>query len=222
MSNTAGIAVIITAAAGGLLAWLWPRMSGGNGGSLFDNVSWAPATPYNPVPEGTVEIGPIEVVNGDWDEWDNNEMSNDIFGSVDGNVFRNPDYPRGIRNNNPGNLVRTGTPWRGKSDRQTDSRFIQFDSPVYGIRAMARVLETYRSEYGLDSVAEIIGRWAPSHENDTGAYARFVANRMGIEPNQYFPATRQNKLALITAIIEYENGSQPYGVATILSGIEAA
>lgn len=226
MSNTAGIATVIVAAAAGALAWFWPRQSqsGSGGGGWLSGVSWAPwADPWD-VPAGQVDIGPITVLD-DWDgmnDSEQSEMSNEIFGSVDGKYFGNPSLPRGIRNNNPGNLVLTGTPWRGKRQNQTDGRFIQFETPVYGIRAMSRVLDTYREQYGLNTVAEIIGRWAPEHENDTGAYANFVASRMGIEPNQYFPATDSMKLHLVTAIILFENGSVPYSTATVMSGIQAA
>ncbi len=55
---------------------------------------------------------------------------------------------RGFRNNNPGN-IRHGEPWLGLAEDQTDPDFCQFVSVEYGIRAMFRILETYREKYGL-------------------------------------------------------------------------
>lgn len=33
------------------------------------------------------------------------------------------DHPRGIRNNNPANLIKTSIPWNGKLANNTDGRF---------------------------------------------------------------------------------------------------
>ena len=55
--------------------------------------------------------------------------------------------PRGIRNNNPGN-IECGSPWQGlrTQKERTDNRFAQFTDPVFGIRALACVLITYQGE----------------------------------------------------------------------------
>ena len=52
--------------------------------------------------------------------------------------------PRGIRNNNPGN-IECGSPWQGlrPQNERTDNRFAQFADQVFGIRALACVLITY-------------------------------------------------------------------------------
>lgn len=84
---------------------------------------------------------------------------------------------RGIRNNNPGN-IEWGSPWQGlvAHDQRSDPRFAQFVDPVWGIRALTRVLITYqdkrRAKDGspIDTVAEFIERWAPAFENNTQAY----------------------------------------------------
>lgn len=125
---------------------------------------------------------------------------------------------RGIRNNNPGNIVRTGTAWQGMSvDQSGDSRFIVFDSPEYGIRAMARILRNYMAQ-GFDTVEKIINRWAPPVENDTGAYVNAVANRIGVYPGQVLDASFLPPL--IDAIILHENGQQPYSNDLIALGVQ--
>ena len=43
--------------------------------------------------------------------------------------------PRGIRNNNFGNLRITKDKWQGLREEQTDPEFFQFKSPKWGYRA---------------------------------------------------------------------------------------
>ena len=136
--------------------------------------------------------------------------------------------PRGIRNNNPGNIEK-GDPWRGlANDQSSDSRFAVFTDPVYGIRALARVLNVYRNRDGLpglggpgiDTIREVISRWAPPVENDTEAYIRAVARDTGLDPE--IPLQAGDYLALIKAIIAHENGVQPYPDTLIKQGMALA
>lgn len=130
--------------------------------------------------------------------------------------------PRGIRNNNPGNIRLSTTAWAGQvpANQQTDSAFVQFITPEYGIRAFYKVLLKYRTSYGLDTPAGIIGRWAPPTENNTGAYAQAVASALGIGVND--PIGTDKYPALIAAMIKHENGQQPYSAATIAAGMAMA
>lgn len=90
--------------------------------------------------------------------------------------------PRGIRNNNPGN-IEWGSPWQGlvPADQRTDSRFCQFTDAAFGVRALATTLITYQDKRRaadgspIDTVYEAIERWAPPIENNTKAYADAVA-----------------------------------------------
>src|SRR3990167_2174428 len=92
---------------------------------------------------------------------------------------RRDSVPRGIRNHNPGNLRRSKDPWQGLATSQTDPNFFQFKSAVWGIRALARTLITYQDKYRLSNVHDIILRWAPPMENNTGAYINAVCASMG-------------------------------------------
>jgi len=130
--------------------------------------------------------------------------------------------PRGIRNNNPGNLENNGIPWQGLADQQTDSRFYQFGDPVYGVRALARTLRTYRERYGLTTARGIISRWAPAFENDTGSYARAVAAAVGVDADTPIKDTPGNRQRMVKAIIKHENGLQPYPDSLIDDGIARA
>jgi len=129
--------------------------------------------------------------------------------------------PRGIRNNNPGNLENNGIDWVGLSVVQDDNRFYQFTKPEYGIRALARVLKTYESKYGLNTVEGIINRWAPPHENNTTSYQEHVASVLGVTVNEHFQVS-DNLVPLAEAIIIHENGSNPYSIELVAEGVALA
>lgn len=133
--------------------------------------------------------------------------------------------PRGISNNNPGNIERNNIEWDGMSDDQRgDDRFCVFDTAEYGIRALCRVLLTYQRKHHLKTVRAMMERWAPPHENDTEAYIRHVAAHMGVGPTQEVQLEdglfRMGLMA--EAIIKHENGEQPYEEETILAGARMA
>ena len=132
--------------------------------------------------------------------------------------------PRGIRNNNPGNIERNATRWAGMTAEQTDPRFVVFTSPEYGFRALARTLLTYQRKYGLLSIEDMIGRWAPPNENDTGAYVAAVASAVGVEPDAPIDLANCTRLfvRLLRAICVHENGMCPYSEAVIDHGLALA
>ena len=127
--------------------------------------------------------------------------------------------PRGIRNNNPGN-IEWGSQWQGlrPESERTDNRFAQFKDPVFGIRALACVLITYQDKRKakdgsrIDSIKEIIERWAPSFENDTGAYANSVAALLeGVGPDDEVIDVHnfEHLRPIVEGIIRHENGRGP-------------
>lgn len=128
--------------------------------------------------------------------------------------------PRGIRNNNPGN-IRHGDKWQGLSAAQTDSDFCQFKTPEHGIRAMARILMNYERRYGLDTVRKIIGRWAPATENNTEAYVEHVARVLGVGTDQII-SVADVLPDLVRVIIRHENGQNPYTSVQIANGVAMA
>ncbi|EAS4057077.1 hypothetical protein D6N67_05045 [Salmonella enterica] len=129
---------------------------------------------------------------------------------------------RGIRNNNPGNLeASSSNPWVGQTG--SDGRFAKFETPEHGIRALGRNLISYQRQ-GIDTVGEIINRWAPpSDNNDTTAYIRAVCAQLGVTANQPLDASNPDTLqALCAAIIKHENGTQPYSPDQLSTGVSAA
>ena len=129
--------------------------------------------------------------------------------------------PRGIRNKNPGN-IKLGTDWDGLAAEQTDPTFCIFDEAVMGIRALMRILLTYRFTHNKKNIDSIIRRWAPPSENDTEAYIKFVAKRMEIAPMAMIDNSIEAYLPLVKSIIQMENGMQPYDDELIVEGMYKA
>lgn len=130
--------------------------------------------------------------------------------------------PRGIRNNNPGNIRKSAADWVGKVEG-SDPDFETFDTPTNGVRALAKVLIAYQDKHACRTVRQLIDRWAPPNENDTDAYVDAVASAVGVEPDDTIIVDDPHVLtALVIAVIQHENGMQPYSLPTINAGIEAA
>ena len=129
--------------------------------------------------------------------------------------------PRGIGNRNPGNIRRSSDRWKGLATLQSDPAFFVFETPLWGIRAMAVILCNYQRRHGLKTLTQIINRWAPAGENDTAAYIKAVSRAMGADPRAPLDLRKGTPLRdLIAAIIRHENGLQPYDPETIDMAID--
>jgi len=133
--------------------------------------------------------------------------------------------PRGVRNNNPGNIdYIPKNKWQGQTGIEEGvpkPRFARFDRPENGIRAIAKLLLNYHKA-GFNTVAKMINRWAPPVENDTGAYARAVASEMGLSPFTPFNFTPVLLAIMVRAIVKHENGYDPYAASVYDDGIQRA
>jgi hypothetical protein len=130
--------------------------------------------------------------------------------------------PRGIRNNNPGNIRRSATVWRGQSSQQQDPAFVQFSAMYWGVRAMAELIVNYHRLHGIQTITGLILRWAPPSENDSGAYVQAVASFSGYGASDVLsfndPVTLRQ---LVRAIIQHENGEQ-VGFFDVVNGVRLA
>lgn len=116
---------------------------------------------------------------------------------------------RGLRNNNPGNIEKNSTKWQGLSRDQTDSRFFVFDDIAYGYRAMFRTLRTYKEKHGMNTIEQMINRWAPPIENNTSAYVRAVEKASGISKDTEVNVYDKDLMCKIVAeMSRVENGKQ--------------
>lgn len=119
--------------------------------------------------------------------------------------------PRGYRNNNPLNIRISANDWIGKVKNNTDGVFEQFSDMAYGYRAALVTMRTYITNYGLDTVAKIISRWAPESENNTLAYIKHVCDIADLTPDTIVSRNDKDtltKMAYAMSIIE--NGNSEY------------
>lgn len=126
----------------------------------------------------------------------------------DKSYLNDPTKPRGVRNNNPGNLVRSSITWLGKIPfaKSRDTHFEQFISLKYGIRALMRdIISDFKD--GKDTVRELINEFAPPHENNTTAYINSVSTAIGVKPDAVLGnLTAVSLKAICKAIVRVENG----------------
>ncbi|ODS10165.1 structural protein P5 [Vibrio scophthalmi] len=129
--------------------------------------------------------------------------------------------PRGIRNKNPLNIeYNKANDWEGQTGVEPEGRFARFSESVYGIRAGAKLISNYMTVHNRYSVIDILERFAPASENHTAGYANFVASKMGVGVSE-----RLNKThipAMVTAMIQFENGVNPYTDSYINKGCKMA
>ena len=134
--------------------------------------------------------------------------------------------PRGLRNNNPLNIRRSGDKWQGLKVLQEDKAFFQFSEMKWGWRAAFRLLcHTYYGKYKLRTIRDIITRWAPPKENNTEAYIRRVTDRIGIGPDRELgdPQTHPTQWMMIgIAMAIVENGTTNLDYLSMLKGYEMA
>jgi hypothetical protein len=131
--------------------------------------------------------------------------------------------PRGIRNNNPGNIERTSIQWQGSIPADQvqavlgipyDPTFEQMATPADGVRMIGHVL-TSKARRGLTTVDSIIRDYSTT---DQDAYVAFVSGQLGVNADQDINVDAVLP-AFAAAIIQQENGEQPYPLADIANWV---
>lgn len=143
------------------------------------------------------------------------------------------DLPRGLRNNNPGNLQKTKIAWQGKIPhaQNTDSRFEQFADVVKGLRAMATDIANDIAVKKLNTITALVTEYAPPHENDTTNYINQIAKAVNASPVNTITLTNKLLEQLVIAKVKMENGPKAVAkhwptlaadVTTAINSINAA
>jgi hypothetical protein len=124
--------------------------------------------------------------------------------------------PRGVRNNNPGNIEDGAFAKSQPGYMGSDGRFAKFDSVANGTNALDGLLT---KNYAGLTVSQLINKYAPPGENNSSAYAATVAKRLGIDvnsvPDMSNPEVRS---ALRQSIVSVEQGIPYEKVADYLAG----
>lgn len=116
---------------------------------------------------------------------------------------------RGIRNNNPGNIktycwLSSYVSWNGELTcaENTDGVFCQFKRFADGVRAMIKLLKTYKTKYQINTIDNLISRWdCPTAQH----YKDFVSDETGFSISQIIDLHDKDTLKKIcTAMIKLE------------------
>lgn len=119
--------------------------------------------------------------------------------------------PAGIRNNNPGNIRHTEIKWVGETSPDAQG-FCTFQTPAYGIRALAIDLYNSNVLFRRFSVREITKKYAPPSENNTEAYIASLAKFIGKGPDDRLDLRFHDLAQLyIRGVIIQECGKDPMG-----------
>ena len=117
---------------------------------------------------------------------------------------------RGLRLNNPCCLTHGVSQWQGKSADQPDPKFVKFDTLAYGYRAAFKLLNRYHYWYKLQTVHEIMHRFAPTYDNNnTQLYIDIICKFVGVEPHEVLPAPSDDPVLwskFLTIITKVEQG----------------
>ncbi len=128
--------------------------------------------------------------------------------------------PRGIRNNNPGNLNFVGQ--EGASKEGGDNgRFAVFPSMAHGISALYKQLQLYFRR-GINTISSIVNKYAPAGDgNDVASYISALVNATGKGANDALDAGDTPTIArLMKGIVDHENGKGYISSSDIMGGIQ--
>lgn len=95
------------------------------------------------------------------------------------------DAPRGVKNNNPGNIIKTAIKWQGEvsESESTETFFEQYTSMELGARAHFKNM-LYHMNHGSDTLEKMIRVWAAGEpEGNLKEYVKFVSNEVGLAPS---------------------------------------
>lgn len=133
--------------------------------------------------------------------------------------WANKHLPRGMRNNNPGNLNYVGQAGASK-ESGNNGRFAVFKTMEEGSAALADQLYRYTKK-GTDTIQKIIEKYAPKNENNTKAYIEAVSKSLKMSPTDIVDFERNPQLMkkLMEAVIKMEVGAKHAKDAKIDEGI---
>lgn len=130
-----------------------------------------------------------------------------------------------VRFNNPGNIrFNAADKWQGAATPPNQEAFCAFNSPIMGIRAIARVLITFQDKHNCRTVRDFISRYAPPGDNNpTEKYIGNIIEWGSFDQAQQLNVhTYADCEPLVRGIIRQEQGAQPYSDAQIDEALKLA
>lgn len=139
--------------------------------------------------------------------------TNGAEGTVTESFLGNNSYPRGVRNNNPGNIkFEYANDWRGKIPEAQNTeelditgkpKFEQYVSWMYGVRAMIYLLKNSYLPGPRNTIKKVLQEWAPDYSS---YYLSFLVNKVGKGENEVISPNDETSIKkLVQAIARFEN-----------------
>jgi hypothetical protein len=123
---------------------------------------------------------------------------------------------------NPLNIKVFGNNWSGMVGQDARGHAI-FETPQDGICAAAKILKTYASKYGINTVDGIVDRFCAASDSVTRAYISNVCKAMGVNPGEALDVKDPQVMTkLISAMMRQEIGAVAYSQETITAGVHKA
>lgn len=133
--------------------------------------------------------------------------------------MRRNELPRGLRNNNPGNIRNSDAiDWKGEVFLKKDNDFEEFEDIEHGYRAMFILVRNYILKHGLNTIRGIISRYAPNHENHTENYIDIVSDRSGIGADDVISADNREIMIRIIAAMSYVENGRDAVMSDVIAG----
>lgn len=128
--------------------------------------------------------------------------------------------PRGIRNNNPGNLNYVGQSGATMEGGE-GGRFAVFESMQHGVAALYKQLQLYFKR-GINTLSSIVKTYAPaSDNNNVDAYISALTKATGKGANEVLDSGDTATIArLMKGIVDHENGKGYISSSDIMGGIQ--
>lgn len=140
--------------------------------------------------------------------------------SVDNSYDAYGTMPRGIRNNNPGNLNYAGQAGATLEGGE-GGRFAVFESMQHGVAALYKQLQLYFKR-GINTLSSIVKTYAPaSDNNNVDAYISALTKATGKGANEVLDSGDTATIArLMKGIVDHENGKGYISSSDIMGGIQ--
>src|ERR1700747_3107226 len=117
--------------------------------------------------------------------------------------------------NNPGDLR-----YAGEAGATNEGGFASFKTLAEGIAASNKQLNLYASK-GINTIDQIISKWAPPNENNTAAYKAYVSKVVGKGLNEELTAADRQKLLQAIFNNEGVNKVTPPQIAAVINSPNA-
>jgi hypothetical protein len=177
---------------------------------MQEHMARRPREEMTPVPSSREETKGIDALPSGIDESDYAQGGIIAFNGEDGS-----DVP-GVTPSTDNNIV-------GLRPIGADTGFQKFRSHLDALNAGDKNLEIYGRKHGIDTLEDVVSRWAPKGDgdNDPEAYAAIGHKMLGTKPGQKFdlsdPAERSKILSVI-AKVEHNQNYSPDKIQSMLSG----